>query len=143
MRGSRRRAREDALQVLYQLDMNDTLTPGAALAHFEKFYNPEQGPLDEFTRRLVTGVMERLAEVDAAVSKHSEHWRKDRMPAVDRNILRLGAYEIAFCDDIPATVSINEMVELAKAFGSENSPAFINGILDKLRQGLSLPNKAK
>ncbi len=143
MKGTRRRAREDALQVLYQLDMNNTLTPGAGLAHFEKNFNPDGTPIDEFTRRLVTGVTENLAAVDALISKVAENWRRERMAAVDRNILRLGAFELGFCDDIPATVSINEMVDLAKGFGSENSPAFVNGVLDKVRAGLDRPNKAK
>jgi transcription antitermination protein NusB len=143
MRGSRRKAREDAVQVLYQLDLNNTLTPGAALTHFESLYNPEGGPLDAFTRRLVTGVAESLVQIDATIAKYTEHWRKDRMAAVDRNIVRLGVYELEHCDDIPATVSINEMVELAKAFGSENSPAFVNGILDRVKAALDRPEKAK
>lgn len=143
MKGSRRRAREDALQVLYQLDMNNTLTPGAGLAHFEKLFNPEGGAIDEFTRKLVTGVAENLADLNATIAKYSDNWRNERMPAVDRNILRLGAFELEHCDDIPATVSINEMVELAKGFGSENSAAFVNGILDKVKTALVRPNKAK
>ena len=67
--------------------------------------------------------------------------RPDRMAVVDRNILRLGVFELQFCDDIPATVSINEMIELAKQFGSENSPAFINGILDRVKAALNRPAK--
>lgn len=143
MRGSRRRAREDALQVLYQLDMNETVTPAAGLAHFESSFNPEGGAIDEFTRRLVIGVAENVATLDAAISKHATHWRKDRMPAVDRNILRLGIFELEHCDDIPATVTIDEMVELAKGFGSEASPAFVNGVLDKIKASLNRPAKAK
>jgi N utilization substance protein B len=143
MRGNRRKAREDAIQVLYQLDLNNTLTPGAGLRHFESYFNPEGGPIDEFTRRLVMGVIDALKAVDSTVSKYSENWKLDRMPAVDRNILRLGVYELEHCDDIPATVSINEMVDLAKAFGSENSPAFVNGILDRVKKALDRPNKAK
>ncbi len=143
IRGSRRKAREDAVQVLYQLDLNNTLTPGAGLGHFESYFNPEGGPIDEFTRRLVTGVVENLKEIDATVARYSEHWKTDRMPAVDRNILRLGIYELEYCDDIPSTVSINEMVDLSKAFGSENSPGFVNGILDKVKASLNRPNKAK
>jgi transcription antitermination protein NusB len=143
MRGSRRKAREDAVQVLYQLDLNNTLTPGAALTHFESLYNPEGGPLDEFTRRLVVGVAESVAELDATIGKFTQNWRKDRMPAVDRNIVRLGVYELQYCDDIPSTVSINEMVELAKSFGSESTAAFVNGILDKVKGSLDRPGKAK
>lgn len=143
IRGTRRKAREDALQVLYQLDMNNTLTPAAGLHHFEHHFNPEGGPIDEYTQRLVMGVAEQLGAIDTGIAKYSEHWRKDRMPAVDRNILRLGVYELEFCDDIPPEVSINEMVELAKQFGSENSPAFVNGILDRVKTALNRPNKAK
>lgn len=143
MKGARRKAREDALQILFQLDLNDTVSPASALAHFEKLYNPDGVALDEFTRALVVGVMENLPAVDAAITKTAENWRMGRMPAVDRNILRLGVFELEFRDDIPATVSINEMVELAKQFGSESTPAFVNGILDKVKGALQRPSKAK
>lgn len=143
MKGNRRKAREDALQVLYQLDMNQPLTAGAGLTHFEKLFNPEGKPLDEFTQRLVLGVADSLLKIDETISRYSENWRSDRMPTVDRNILRLGVFELEFCDDIPATVSINEMVEIAKQFGSENSPAFVNGILDRVKSDLARPEKAK
>jgi N utilization substance protein B len=141
MKGNRRKAREDALQILYQLDVNHGLTPSNALNYFATFFSMER-PVDEFTQRLVIGVAQNRAELDMVVEKISEHWRTDRMAVVDRNILRLGAFELFHCDDIPATVSINEMIEVAKLFGSENSAAFINGILDKLKGTLNRPTKA-
>jgi len=141
MRGGRRKAREDALQILYQLDVNLGLTAPHALTHFKDHFAKEKAT-DEFTQRLVMGVAENLSAIDSLVEKTSEHWRTERMAVVDRNILRLGAFELYYCDDIPSTVSINEMIEVAKHFGSESSAAFINGILDKLKAGLNRPAKA-
>jgi transcription antitermination protein NusB len=142
MKGNRRKAREDALQILYQLDVNHGLTPSGALSHFENFFSRDRA-LDEFTLRLVRGVKEHFTEIDGMVEKVSEHWRTGRMAVVDRNILRLGVFELFYCDDIPATVSINEMIEVAKEFGSENSASFINGILDKIKGSLQRPGKAQ
>lgn len=142
MRGNRRKAREDALQILYQLDLNPELTVDAAIARFQSCFSQEAGVLDPFTLLLVMGVRSNLETLDTLIKSTSEHWRSERMAAVDRNLLRLGVYELQFCQDIPATVSINEMIELAKQFGSENSPAFINGILDKIKGTLSVPGKA-
>ncbi len=141
MKGNRRKAREDALQILYQLDVNQGLTPSHALTHFTDHFAKDNST-DEFTQRLVIGVAENLAALDQLVEKTSEHWRTERMAVVDRNILRLGAFELYYCDDIPSTVSINEMIEVAKHFGSENSASFINGILDRLKAGLDRPGKA-
>lgn len=134
MKGARRKAREDALQILYQLDLNNQLSVETALKHFEALYLQNQTALDPFTERLVTGVGEKANEIDQKIRDISSHWRPERMAAVDRNILRLGAYEILFCDDIPSTVTLNEMVEIAKEFGAENTPAFVNGLLDKLKE---------
>jgi N utilization substance protein B len=143
MKSNRRKAREDGLQILYQLDLNNQLTIEMALNHFEALYLQSQTTLDPFTKRLVVGVGEKLQEIDKRLAEISSHWRPDRMAAVDRNILRLGAYEILFCDDIPGTVTVNEMVEIAKEFGSENTPAFVNGVLDKLKEKFSSKTKAE
>jgi transcription antitermination protein NusB len=140
-KSSRRKAREDALQILYQLDMNQGLTAHHGMIRFEANFSKE-GITDEFTQRLINGVALNIKEIDEKIKAVSEHWKTGRMAAVDRNILRLGVYELEFCDDIPATVSINEMIEVAKQFGSENSPAFINGILDKIKTSLNRPDKA-
>ncbi len=142
MKGTRRHAREDALKILYQLDFNQEMTPEAALYHFERYFSEKKEPIDEFTQRLVSGVIKNVKEIDGLIEGVSEHWRTGRMPAIDRNILRIGVYELNFCDDIPATVSINEMIEIAKGFGSENSPPFVNGILDKVKASLNRPGKA-
>ena len=141
MKPTRRQARADALQILYQLDVNHGLKPSHALLHFESLYS-ERGETDPFTHRLVTGAIDKLAELDPLIEKYSEHWRVDRMAVVDRNILRLGAFEMFHCDDIPATVTINEMVEVAKQFGSESSAAFVNAILDRMKGDINRPEKA-
>jgi len=143
MKSARRKNRIEDLQILFQLDLNQDLSTQKALNHFEEFYSLDKKQIDQFTHRLVMGVTENLSNIDSVLKKSSENWRPDRMAAVDRNALRLGVFEILFCDDIPATVSINEMIELAKQFGSESSPSFINGILDKIRQMNPNPNKAK
>ena len=143
MKSARGKNRIEALQILFQLDLNQDLSTQKALNHFEEFYSLDKKQIDQFTHRLVMGVTENLSNIDSVLKKSSENWRPDRMAAVDRNALRLGVFEILFCDDIPATVSINEMIELAKQFGSESSPSFINGILDKIRQMNPNPNKAK
>jgi N utilization substance protein B len=143
MKSARRKNRIEALQILFQLDLNQDLSTQKALNHFEEFYSLDKKQIDEFTHRLVMGVTENLKKIDTVLKESSENWRPERMAAVDRNALRLGVYEILFCDDIPATVSINEMIELAKQFGSESSPSFINGILDKIRQMNPNPDKAK
>lgn len=140
MKPTRRQARGDALQILYQLDLNQDVAANHAMLYFESYYS-QHGETDPFTQRLVMGIAENLKEIDTVVEKYSEHWRVDRMAAVDRNILRLGTFELNFCDDIPATVTINEMIEVAKQFGSESSAAFINGILDRMKSQLNRPGK--
>ena len=114
MKVNRRQAREDALQILYQLDLNEELSTSAGLFHFEKCFARDGQPIDGFTHELVVGVSEHVKHIDASIETVSEHWRVERMPAVDRNILRLGVFELQFRNDIPATVSINEMIEIAK-----------------------------
>lgn len=141
MKQGRQRARADALQILYQLDMNQRLNVEGGVEHFKACFS-EGRVVDAFVERLVGGVSENLKQLDEWLSSYSDNWRTDRMPAVDRNILRLGAFELYHCDDIPATVTINEMVELAKEFGSEGSSAFVNGVLDKFKAAFHRPDKA-
>lgn len=133
MKSNRRKAREDALQILYQLELNPSLSVTTALENFSNLYLKEAGELVPFTKRLVLGVYEKQKEIDQEIVQLSSHWKPERMAPVDRNILRLGAYEIMFCEDIPAVVSVNEMIELAKEFGAEQSASFVNGILDQLK----------
>ena len=133
---SRRRSREAALQVLYALDVSRGASEPApqevfesAAAHFEL---PEGARA--FAKELVLGVVERRAELDARIAAHAAHWRVERMAAVDRNVLRLAAYELLFLGT-PVPVAIDEAVELARRFGAEPSPAFVNGVLDALARG--------
>lgn len=130
---TRREARNHALQILFQLDLNGKITPEQAVERFNACFNESGQQLDPYTERVVIGVFEKMKELDERIGGVSENWKPRRMPAVDRAILRLAAYEIFFCEDIPATVSVNEAIELSKVFGSEQSASFVNGVLDKLK----------
>ncbi len=125
----RSRAREVAFQVLYQEDLNP---PGdAAGSDTLLTQRLGSGDLVEFARELVAGVRCHREEMDALIGQTADNWSLERMAATDRNVLRLGAYEILFTDT-PPRVAINESVELAKRFGSAQSAKFVNGILDRL-----------
>jgi N utilization substance protein B len=125
----RSRAREIALQALFQEDLN----PQNSLENLGAFLAArlQDDASREFAKGLVLGVKRNEAELDALLSKKAEHWSVGRMPATDRNLLRMGAFEIRY-SDTPHRVAINEAVELAKRYGTAQSPQFINGILDKL-----------
>ena len=109
--------------------------PGDALATYVR---PRRLPAEvvRFAERLVRGAWERRVELDGLVGESSEHWKVERMPVVDRNLLRLGAYELLHPEDAPPAVVINEAVELAKRYGDADSGAFVNGVLDRLRRRL-------
>jgi N utilization substance protein B len=128
--GTRRKAREIALQILYQLEVNP-LDPQEALKLFWQTVSTS-GPVKEFAARIVEGVQQYREEIDAVIKRYSEHWRLDRMDRVDKSILRMGVYELLYCDDIPVKVALNEAIDLGKKFGTEESGAFINGILDRI-----------
>jgi len=125
----RSRAREIALQVLFQDDLNPGGNPAAADEFLvRRLRTPE---LVELSRALVAGVRRNRAELDALIEKTAEHWSLSRMAVTDRNVLRLGAFELLFADT-PDPVAINEALELAKRYGSAQSAQFVNGILDRL-----------
>lgn len=128
--GSRRKAREVALQVLYQLDMTEGSVEDILKAFWEGFNLPED--IRDYSGRLVGGVYQHLGEIDRWIGSASENWSLKRMSIVDRNILRLGVFELVFSEDIPFKVAIDEAVELGKRYGTAESGAFINGILDKV-----------
>ncbi|MBX9789260.1 MAG: transcription antitermination factor NusB [Pirellulales bacterium] len=124
----RSRAREVALQVLFQDDLNPRANPAVADEFIAaRLSSPE---LIEFARSLVSGVRRNRGELDALLSRTADNWSLDRMASTDRNVLRLGAYEILYTDT-PNRVAINEAVELARRFGSAQSSQFVNGILDR------------
>ena len=131
---SRRRSREMAIQVLYQVDMAQSDIGEALRLFCEHFKAPDS--IREFAHELANGVHRCREEIDALISRFSEHWRLERMSVVDRNILRLAIFELLYRPDIPAKVSINEAVDLGKKYGTEDSGSFINGILDRIRVDL-------
>lgn len=136
--GARRTARERALQALYQLEMSDggaddaLAAAWAASADAEKI-DPET---QRFAKELVGGVQTHLAEIDGLLREYSHHWRVDRMARIDRNVLRIGIFELKYRTEIPSSVSIDEAVELGKRYGSEESSSFINGLLDRIAGAL-------
>jgi transcription antitermination protein NusB len=129
--GERRRAREFALQLLFQLD----LSPGDAGGAVDAFFRGKKirAPIAEFAGRLVRGSFEHQGWIDDVLGTISHNWRVARMAVVDRNILRLALYEMLFEHETPPIVVINEAIEIAKKFGNDESGPFINGILDAVR----------
>ena len=143
----RTRAREFALQVLYELDIARSQDLDEALEDFWSdrtdlaLTNPEKMALEEdkkepevreYAEKLVRGALEKKKEIDLSIERYAENWEMNRMACVDRNILRLSTYEILSVGEIPVKVAINEAVELAKRYGEEDSSKFVNGILDRI-----------
>ena len=131
-RSTRRKGRELALQALYQIEM--TGDPSAAavdlfLQHFEGNIIAK-----EFARRLVSGTVSQRAEIDRLIAEATEHWKIERLAKVDFVLLRMATYELVFCADIPTSVTLDEAIEIAKRFGSDDSAGFINGVLDRIAQ---------
>lgn len=138
---SRRRSREMAVQVLYQVDMAQS-DIGEALRLFCKHFKAPES-IRDFAIELVNGAHEHREEIDTLIRRFSENWRLERMPTVDRNILRLAIFELLYRPDIPTKVSINEAVDIGKKYGSEDSGSFINGILDRIRLHLDETSRSK
>lgn len=126
----RTQARELALQILYKRDLN----PEPLETILDSFWqmNPVPSEVRTYAERLVEGTLLHLAELDAILEKHTEHWEIRRMAVVDRNILRFAAYELLFVEDVPPKVVINEAINIAKKFSQEESGKFVNGILDRI-----------
>jgi N utilization substance protein B len=139
--GSRHHARERALQILFQYDIHGR--PGLWLEVFWK-ENEATDEVKNFAERLVAGVLEKKKELDVLIGKYATNWKVSRMPIVDRNILRAGVYELLWMDDVPAKVTVNEAIELAKSFGDDEASKFVNGILDQvLGKELTLADKRR
>ena len=129
----RTKAREFALQVLYQIDITHD-SYNVSLNNFWQAHSEEniEEEIKKFTDELVKGVTENLEVIDVKIAQYATNWQLKRMAVVDRNILRMGCFELMFRDDIPFKVSINEAVELAKKYSSLEASKFVNGILDKI-----------
>lgn len=132
--GTRRRSRENALKMLYARDVGKHPTEEAVSGYWEYFEDAEDGR--EFADMLVRGTAEHMDAIDETIQSISTHWKISRMAYVDRNILRMAAYELLHMSEVPKRVTLNEAIEIAKRFGAEDSWAFINGILDKLAEGI-------
>jgi transcription antitermination factor NusB len=134
--GKRRQARELAIQVLFHLEFNSGAPEEVFDLICENFSAQES--VMPFSRQLVLGVCEKRKEVDVLIRNASKNWRLERMSRLDRCILRLAAFEISFLEDIPPKVVINEAIEIAKKYSTEQSPRFVNGVLDAVLKHLNV-----
>jgi N utilization substance protein B len=131
--GRRRKARELALQLLYQLDVQGEDNPQP---HLDDFWlrHPVDREARDFAESLVRGTKTHEAEIDELIARYAENWELDRMAVVDRNILRQGIFELRWTSGVPPKVAINEALEVAKKFSTQESSRFINGILDRIHK---------
>ena len=136
--GNRRKSRELAIQALFFMDMTDRFTEEKLSLFCDNFLPAAQ--VRPFFLHLVRGVSTARAEIDALIERFSSHWKISRMSGVDRNVLRVAVFEMLCCQDIPSKVSINEAIDLGKKFGTEESGAFVNGILDSIRLAMEKEN---
>jgi transcription antitermination protein NusB len=127
----RRKAREYALQVLFQLDIRKEKPSFTLFKRFWTEYEPDD-EVRAFTEEIVTGTYKHLKTINAKILACAKNWTLGRMAIVDRNVLRMAAYEILYRMDIPPSVTINEAIELAKKYGTDESGSFVNGILDSV-----------
>ena len=126
----RSKARATALSLLYQIEISKVDFHQALNSYFENY--PQKQEVIDFFSLLVEGVITNISSIDSLIKKHVKNWEIERMAVIDRNILRMGCFELLFSDDIPPKVAINEAIELAKRFGDVDSPRFVNGILDTI-----------
>jgi N utilization substance protein B len=137
--GVRREGREAAIQFLYQRDLGG----GAAVSDLQEFYafRGLSPSARRFCEGLVSGLLQHTESIDVALREHTQNYELERLSAVDRNILRLAVHEMLHCDDIPPVVSINEAIDIAKKYGTEESGRFVNGVLDKIKATLKRPER--
>lgn len=134
--GTRRKARESALQFLFQDDFaTQGIHQGELIERFDLFcslyqVNKKARP---YTFELLRGILLNRDHIDGLIGQCAKNWRFERIAITDKNLLRIGVFEMLYCEDVPDQVAINEAVEIAKRYGSEESPAFINGILDAVK----------
>ncbi len=127
---ARTKSRKRALDILFESELQG-LSPGGSLAGRRELNDP---PVNEYTVQLVEGVVAEQERIDAMLSDHAKGWTLDRMPGVDRNLLRIATYEILCVDDVPDAVAISEAVELARDLSTDESPSFVNGLLSAIAQ---------
>ncbi|MGD9301029.1 MAG: transcription antitermination factor NusB [Desulfobacterales bacterium] len=139
--GTRRQARELAMQALFYMDMRKNVSVDMLERFCGNFEPPKK--LRPFFLHLVNGVLEAKDELDALIERFSKNWDIKRMSCVDRNVMRIAVFELLYCDDIPPKVSLNEAVDIGKKFGTEDSGAFINGIMDSIRIELEREGRLK
>ena len=133
--GKRRKSRELALQLLYQLDVQGESNPESSLPEFWSRH-PVDGEVREFSEVIVRGVKLHQGKIDELITQYALHWELDRMAVVDRNILRGGIFELLWTAEVPPKVAINEALEVAKKFSTQESSRFINGLLDRIHKEL-------
>ncbi|HWD98725.1 MAG TPA: transcription antitermination factor NusB [Bryobacteraceae bacterium] len=142
---ARHRARQQALQLLFQWDLRRTPPEEIMHGYYDSLLIGEDTAIpprrDPFAQRLFRGVLEDLDGIDERITRHAEHWKIQRMPTVDRNIIRIGVYEMLRTDTPPA-VAIDEAIELARRFSGEESVHFVNGVLDAVRKDLASTSAA-
>ena len=126
----RSKARAVALSLLYQIEISKVDFHQALNNYLENY--PQKQEVIDFFSLLVEGVVTNMPSIDSLIKKHVKNWGIERMAFIDRNILRMGCFELLFSEDVPPKVAINEAIELAKRFGDIDSPRFVNGILDKI-----------
>ena len=132
--GNRRKSRELAMQALFYMDMSQN-DSNEMIERFCNNFAPSKKVLPFFLK-IVKGAIQAKAEIDSILERFSDNWKLSRMSCVDRNIMRVAVYELLYCHDIPSKVSINEAIDIGKKFGTQESGAFINGILDSIRIAL-------
>ncbi len=140
--GARRSGREAALQMLFQLESSGQSADKTIELFWRSFdeADPEGRP---YADTIVRGVAEHVAAIDAKITAASQNWRLERMSRVDRNLLRLGTWELMHKPDVPGAVILDEAVELAKSFGTEESSAFVNGVLDRIATDLGRADESR
>jgi len=139
--GNRRKAREIAMQALFFIDMAKT-NDKENIKLFCDTYTPPKKVLP-FFYKLIEGVISQKSEIDSIIDRFSNNWKINRMSCVDRNIIRIAVYELLFCDDIPSKVSINEAIDIGKRYSTDDSGAFINGVLDAICNKLKQKDKTE
>ena len=134
--GSRRKAREAACRILYQMDLRQEWDEAHIAPYWELIGESPPDATRAYAEEIVRGVLAELASLDGTVEQTARHWSVERMPTIDRNILRAAAWELTGAPRLPAGVVIDEWLEISKKYGTEESPAFVNGILDRIAKRL-------